>query len=454
VRHVRSPQQHRHADNANSDSSGTATCRLQNGGTPGTDTIYVWVESNATVGPQPDELNQTISKTWVNAAPAGSQVSVTCSPNQTETTGTAPNQGATCQDPLSDTAATFTATVINGVPAQPQAGVLVQWSISANNGGGAGEPVTPSNEAETLSASSCTTAANGTCSVTLNDPTPTEGEAIQVQASVARQAAGPSTATGTKVWHNPTVDEARNITVEPATQTATSGGAATLSATVTDRFKNPVSGVSVDWTESGPGAFRSGSFCQTDADGQCSIEVSSLGTETGDETVTATIDAPTAATDECNAPADKSQYDATGYNASAAAVSASAGSPNGSTFTNTATGAPAGNCTATGKVTWSNQAPPPHRRVAISLKLSCFSHAKHHVTCVAQTRPSAYAGVKVIFYNGKGKRVGTDFTGRAGKAKLHLGGFKSGSKHRFQAHAKRSARTHSADSKQVVVKVA
>jgi len=433
------------------DSSGTATCRVNNGGVPGTDQIYVWVESNSIAGPQGTETNTTVSKQWVNAAPSGSQVSVTCSPNQTETTGTAPNQGATCQDPLSDTSATFTATVVNGVPAQPQAGVLVQWSISANNGGGPGEPVTPSNEAETLSASSCTTAANGTCSVTLNDPTPTEGEAIQVQASVATQGlGGPSTAVGTKVWHNPDPDESRNITVEPATQSASSGGAATLLATVTDRFANPVEGEFVGWTESGPGAFRSGSFCFTNADGQCSIEVSSLGSEKGADTVTATLDGTPASTDECNAPADKSQYDATGYNASAATVSTNAGSPSGTTFTNTATGAPAGNCSADATVTWGS--PPPSGKQAMHLHLACFSHHKGKIKCVAQAAP-AIAGLTVKFFNKKGHKVAEDITNKAGKAHFIKTGKKSGKTYTFQAHLKSSAHTYAADSKRAKVTV-
>lgn len=313
----------------------------------GTDSIFVWVDNNANNGAEANEPNTTITKTWAQAAPTGSTLAVTCSPNQT-TAGTG-GSGSICQDPLTDKTVTFTASVANGTPPTAQSGVLVQWAIT-NNTPGTNEPST---DTESLNAASCTTDSTGKCSVTLTNNTPTEGESITVTATMPRQSGGSVTATSTKNWHNPGNGEARNITVAPKTASQPSGGVQAFTATVTDRFGNPVSGVVVNWSESGPGAFRNGvSQCTTDATGKCTIEVQSLATESGDETVTATITygaAPgTAATasSECNAPAGYSNYNASGTLANGGTT------PNAGGQNNVATGAPAGNCADSGKVTW------------------------------------------------------------------------------------------------------
>jgi len=437
---------------------GESTCVLNNGGTPGHDVVSIYLEQNGVSGQQAGEPSTTVTKDWVLAAPSTSTLTISCSPNQTGSTAP-PGATANCTEPLTQNNVTLTALVQNGSPAQPVANVIVQFGQPVDIGGA------DAGDTESVSPTTCTTGANGQCSVTFNDTTPTNGEHVRVTGTLPTQGGGNPTATVDITYHAATRNEARNITVAPKTATQTSGGSQDFVATVTDRIGSPVPGVCVGFTEGGPGHFANtdtiaclvappfstaGSYqttCITSSAGQCTVTVVSQSTESGNETVTATIDAnnyPGGAAGnrvECSAPADRTF---TGTNNS---TTTPPGDP--------ATGAPAGNCSASGVVTWrTSTPPPPHRRVAISLKLSCFSHAKHHVTCVAQTRPSAYAGVKVIFYNGKGNRVGTDLTGRAGKAKLHLSGFKSGSKHRFQAHAKRSARTHSADSKQVVVKVA
>jgi len=441
------------ASGAGGTTPGQTTCQYTNNGTPGHDVINVWLETNGTPGQQTGEPNTQITKDWVLAAPNTSTISISCSPNQTGSTNP-PGATAACQEPLTQGQVTLTATVQNGNPAQPVSGVIVQWG-----------PITGGDGDETLSAPTCTTAANGTCSVTVTDTSPAEGEQYQVTATLPTQGGGNPTAQATITYHNPGPAEARNVKVTPKTATQPQGGSQDFTIAVTDRNGNPVSGACVGLNESGPGHFASGSgvggnfvcnfapegsyqmVCSTLANGTCQVTVVTQSTESGAETVTATLDGrnyPGGSTGnfvECAAPAGRTFTQGTGSN----------GNPPGTASPN----APAGNCSDSGVVTWkASTPPPPHGRVAISLKLSCFTHAPHHVTCIAQTRPSAFAGVTVIFYNGKGKRVGSDVTGRAGKARLHLGGFKSGSKHRFQAHAKRSARTFSADSKQVTVKVA
>ncbi|HEX9766769.1 MAG TPA: cell wall-binding repeat-containing protein [Nitriliruptorales bacterium] len=94
--------------------------------------------------------------------------------------------------------------------------------------------------------------------------------------------------TASKTWE---AGDARNIELTPPSQVAAPGGLASVTATVTDRFGNPVEGVDVDATESGPGAFRNGvNSGTTDANGQVVFEVETNDTESGNQTVTATID--------------------------------------------------------------------------------------------------------------------------------------------------------------------
>jgi len=184
---------------------------------------------------------------WVAPAPNGSTVAVTCDKNVVATTtAVGGNVSSVCQDPLSDKSVKFTATVKSGVNStNPVAGTLVTWTITSNT-----NPGDPATDTETLDNSSCTTDASGSCSVTLTNGVPTEGEDITVQASVGLASGGTSVATGRKRWHNPREEEARNLVVSPETATQAPGGAQAFKATVTDRFGNPVAGVCVAWSES------------------------------------------------------------------------------------------------------------------------------------------------------------------------------------------------------------
>jgi hypothetical protein len=103
---------------------------------------------------------------------------------------------------------------------------------------------------------------------------------------------------GTKPW---TAGAARIINLEPETDTNPPATVHEVIATVTDQLGNPVSGVQVTFTESGPGEFRAGGStftATTDANGQARAETTTLATETGDQTITASL-ATTAGVDEC-----------------------------------------------------------------------------------------------------------------------------------------------------------
>jgi hypothetical protein len=427
---------------------GVYSCKWTNNGVTGTDTVVAWIDTNNNNVVDSGEPQQSgITKTWVAAAPANSSVVLNCSPNATDTASTV------CQDdPARDKTATFTATVTNNntSPASPAANVIVNFSFVDNSGGAA-----DATDTESLSVQSCTTDASGKCSTVFTDSSPKNGESFTVTASVPRgNGQGPTTASATKNFVTPQSFEARNITITPATATQAPGGSQDFTILVTDRFGNPVQGVCVGFNETGPGHFvassnsnffcaigTSGSYslvCTTSATGQCTVTVVSQSTESGAETVTGTIDAANfgganSTTIECSAPSGRTY--ATGGNSTT--------TPPG----NAAPGAPAGNCVASGTVNWKAPTPPPPtaHRVVVHVSITCFSRHKHKVTCIAQLS-RAFRNVTVVFRDGHGNKVGSDLTNRAGKAYLHLSGLKSHVRHKYQAHAKRSARTFSATS--------
>jgi hypothetical protein len=126
-----------------------------------------------------------------------------------------------------------------------------------------------------------------------------------------------------KTWTS-AFTQARNIDARPEEATNAPGSVHRVTAAVTDRDGKPVSGVMVTFTESGPGTFVGGGStvtATTDDRGRASAEVTTQTTETGTQTITASL--PTSGgVDECER---------------------AAGDP---------AGAPAGNCTDQVTKTW------------------------------------------------------------------------------------------------------
>ena len=90
--------------------------------------------------------------------------------------------------------------------------------------------------------------------------------------------------TSTKTWVLP---EARTIDCEPETATAEVAGSAQVTCTVRDRFGDPLPGVGVTITTSGPGGIST-TIATTDAAGQVTVTASSF--QLGTQTITATLD--------------------------------------------------------------------------------------------------------------------------------------------------------------------
>jgi hypothetical protein len=387
---------------------GTSGCSYKNAGPTGTDQITAWIDTTDNNLQDSGEPTTTLSKTWVAPAPNGSTLTLTCSPSQTTTSGSDP----TCQEATSQSTVTITAHVENGTPAQPQEGYIVLFDQPTDTSP-AGK--SDSGDSESVSPTQCTTAADGTCSVTFTDSSPSDGESFDVDASLPRQGQGDATATATIVYHDPTKEEARNITVTPASVSRDAGTVQELAAAVKDRFGHPVPGVLVGWTETGPGTFRSGGSteqCTTDANGSCTVEVTSLPSERGDQKVTGTIDPSNysgANNQECSAPANKTYV-----------APASSGSPGD------APGAPAGNCSDQSTVTWTEPAPPQKQDPV----LNCFSPKKHVLKCKVVSHPrviGAAVTFRKVHKDGTlGKVIAQRTTNTNGVAKFRKGHLKSG----------------------------
>jgi len=463
--------------------TGSWDCAVTNGGTAGTDSITLYGDSNNNSVVDSGEPTTTASVLFAAPAPAGSTVTLTCSPNSTDA---APN---TCVLPLTNKTATITATVKTGAGA-PVSGALVDFSTGATGGNRTGGP----DGDETMTAGSCTTGTDGTCTDTLTDASPDDPEPVRVTGSVPLAVGGPATDHADVIWQQPRAFEARFISVTPDTSSQPPTGGQVFVAKVTNRSGDPVAGICVGFKVAGAGSFASpnatncGSYpegtptnqsadfsfattCFTGGNGTCAVQLNSVSNSTGTSTVTGTI----LTSDDGPGARSGNFYnydDNTGENRVAFECSLPAGFTYGaetisrtnyrdlpqSTDSNAPTsarqaqsGLAAGVCSDNGSVTWKTPTPTSHR-VVVHLHLTCFSPKRHVVKCVGQlSRP--ISGVTVVFRNAKGHVVGRDVTNRAGKAVMKLRGLKSHRTHRYHAHAKRSARTFAADSNVAKVRV-
>jgi len=472
--------------NSNGGQNGSWDCPVTNGGQEGTDTIRVYADNNGN-GSFDNEPQTQVSASFVKASPTGTTVSIVCEENQADDTG------EWCEDPTSDGTETFTATVHNSAGG-PVSGVPVDFNTQDGTGGDAD-----------ISPSSCVSGSDGSCSTTLTNSDPQDGDWFEVQAEITTQSGTVTSDWAEKDWHNPTPDEARNVTVTPADADQVPGGVQELVATVVDRFDNPVQNACVGWTESGPGRFFGGNdsndvtntshphpaycvpspdgsdpnagpnqtstttydfVCLTNAAGQCKASLSTQSGESGDETVTVDIGNYTneryffnttsgndEALQECSLPADTTYGDGTDngdaydngwgtYEGSYASVAAAQDSTNGATYA--PPGVIAGSCTDQSTITWGT--PPGPSKTVMHLTLTCKSHHKHKIKCVAQTIP-ARSGLTVKLFNAKnGHKVGQLITNSVGKAVFHINHKKSGKTYKYQAHLNATKTTTGADS--------
>ena len=186
-------------------------------------------------------------------------------------------------------ATTNNSTVTEGSDEDLGASVTVDPGTCASGAPGPGN-------ASTNPASTGTSSGDYACAFLLSDATGNTSVRACVQGSTT------ICDTGTKPWQT-TVQNARNVAVTPETATNKVGTDHTFTATVTDRFANPVPGVGVTWSRTGEGVVTT-QETTTNAEGQARAVVTS-DTE-GTTTMTATISGASTDCDEpANAPADR-----------------------------------------------------------------------------------------------------------------------------------------------------
>jgi hypothetical protein len=308
----------------NTNNTGTTTYRAwvdsdNNNGTTEADADERRDEQTTPGDPEPDETD-VVEKQW-----AASRLD--CTP-ETATNEASTNHAITCT--ARDNA---NATV---------AGTNIDVEATGANDPDAGN--TPSTPDFT-----CTTAANGTCTVTHN-PSATQAagtttyrawiDADGVSSSVEADATEGRDETSVpgakpepddtdvveKTWTRP---GARTIDCEPETASKQVSTEHTVTCTVRDRANRPLPGESVTFTEDGPGAFTSPSVVTTDQNGIATVKVRSA--DPGTQTVTGTLTADTGA----NEPAEVDECDR------------AANDPSGSA---------AGSCSDSVAVTWTEEA--------------------------------------------------------------------------------------------------
>jgi hypothetical protein len=286
-----------------SNNDGIATCSYTRS-TATTDTIQVYVnQSNGATGAQEGlpgcttqapagvvcEPGDTINKTYI-AAQTLRNVAITCNaqnaPAVPPTNYPTQTSAKNCLNQTNDTDRTFTATVSNTTTTSTvdTNGTLIQFTVT----GGSGDETLTQPQCPTAGGPGAVAGNTSSCSTDVVDPTPVSGEVLTVVATIRGTSA---TDSGTLTYFSAPAD-ARNISLAPKTATTTPGGVRSFTATVVDSQGKPVPGVTVRFTESGPGAFRDGSSQVdrvTDNAGQAVVEASSLSTESGAQTITATI---------------------------------------------------------------------------------------------------------------------------------------------------------------------
>jgi len=340
----------------------------------------------------------------------------------------------------------------------PAPGVEVDFFLNSNGGNGSDG---------TFSPTSCITGADGTCTTTFTraaDDTGINNTYDEVYAQIVTTGGTfDSFNTGNDDWtylsfgtDGPFESPATNIKGQTAqtgttktTKTVTFNlsnqyGDASNETCFTDNFDlsgsngdacDSLSGVNgvmsttvpVTLTITGAGTFSDGTTQKTVDASNGVVQVAVTSNANGTSTITGNLD-PSSTDCGVAAPSTSNSFE------------------NDYFYTDKLAEATAGNCSASSTITWSGASvtpPPTTGRQGVSVKLACFSHRVHRVTCVAQLSKNI-GGVTVVFWDNHGNKIGTDVTNRFGHARIHLHGLKSHVKHRYQAHAKKSSKTRSA----------
>lgn len=307
------------------------------------DTIEGCIDADATPGcPSPGTDGgageDVVSKFWFTTLPESAAVAID---NDLDDSGGACESGGTRESTATNQVATshnLCATVTNSA-GQTIPGQEVTFTTSGPGGFWSDADGDGKVDAGEFSESTFTTT------------TDASGRAFAVIASTATgtttitATSGSASDTASKLWTTPAAG-ARNIDCDPDTATNPSGTSHIVTCTVTDRYGNPVPGVMVNGSESGPGRLDSSASAQTDSSGQVEFVVSSIGGETGEQQISAAIGSPARSgggtdDDPCEQPAGTT----------------TASEPGGAGTAQSDVSA--GNCSETVTKTWEDAPPEP-----------------------------------------------------------------------------------------------
>jgi hypothetical protein len=245
-------------------------------GTNDTDSVaFKFVDADA------NEASSTVAITWTAAAPAVATVDVTVS-DTTPDIDTTELLGEVDAGSLS----AVTATLTNASGVRLGAGIVVTFS-EANTYFGLVDTFSK------MSLGSGTAITNSLGEATIYSYSRKAG-GRQISATVA----GKSGLSEKVTWANTGAD-ARYVALSADLDKTVAGGFIRYTATVTDRWGNPVAGEDVTLSENGVGRFAAGSDVNPDTNvlGQVSIDLTSATSEVGSGVVTATLTTANQTTD-------------------------------------------------------------------------------------------------------------------------------------------------------------
>jgi adhesin/invasin len=343
--------QARVCDNVVTNASGEASCTYTDsttvvGGEPETDTIEACVDatdddvcdaSDATTDEIDTDLADQVEKFWFTTIPTTADLVLDADAND----GGCETTDATAEN--SDTAAIVDAeqemcvTAFSNTTGTVQAGAEVTVTIS-----GPGEFYNDANDNDSRDTGEALL--GKTTTVTTNNAGQARVDLYSEETGTATVTAtsGSQTDSVTMSWTNDAGD-GRNLNCDPETATNPSGTEHVITCTLTDRFGNPVNGVSITANETGPGRITS-SPLNTNTQGVVEFVTSTTGNESGTQTITPEITADVGDADT-SADVDEPCDQAAGTTLAAEAGGAST----------TADPAPAGNCEDAVEKTWTDE---------------------------------------------------------------------------------------------------
>jgi hypothetical protein len=245
-------------------------------GTNDTDSVaFKFVDADA------NEATASVAITWTATAPAVATVDVTAS-DSTPDIDTQEVLGVVDTDSVSS----ITATLTNASGVRLGAGIVVTFSEADTYFGLV-------NTFSRMTLGSGTAITNSLGEATIKSYS-RKATGRQITATVAGKSG-----LSPKVTWSTDGDNARYVALSADLDKTVAGGFIRYTATVTDRWGNPVAGEDVTLSESGVGRFAAGSDTNPDTNvlGQVSIDLTSAATETGNGVVTATLTTANQTTD-------------------------------------------------------------------------------------------------------------------------------------------------------------